>query len=167
MRTCVFVDGENLRHSICDLFKPVFDRRDYLPKAADWTAFFDHLVLKATSDQGDRLRTYWYVVQQCDPYPRPLAAKKRTLPELEAWYKRNAKLLKGPHSVPAAGPARHAKLLELQEDLSTKSQGIRSRFDGFTAIQNGIAQKHRAIEFRRSGAISHNLLTGQFGQEKQ
>ena len=33
-------------------------------------------------------------------------------------------------------------------------------------VQNGIALKHRAIEFRRSGAIPFNLTTGRFGKEK-
>ena len=36
MKACIFVDGENFRHSIVDLFDK-FQREDYLPKTADWT----------------------------------------------------------------------------------------------------------------------------------
>ena len=56
MRVCVFVDGENMRFTICDLFDK-FDRDDYLPKTADWTKFFDDVVSPA-EPTGRRLRTY-------------------------------------------------------------------------------------------------------------
>ena len=45
-QVCVFVDGENFRHVICDLFSD-FDRRDYLPKTARWAELFDWLVGQA------------------------------------------------------------------------------------------------------------------------
>lgn len=35
-KVCIFVDGENLRHSIVDLFRGEFDKHDYLPKDANW-----------------------------------------------------------------------------------------------------------------------------------
>jgi hypothetical protein len=41
-RVCVFVDGENFRHSIGELFND-FNRADYLPKNADWGELFDWL----------------------------------------------------------------------------------------------------------------------------
>ncbi len=66
-RVCVFVDGENFRHSIGDLF-PSFRREDYLPKTANWAGFFDWLVNKA-APTGQRVRTYWYVVQYLDFWP--------------------------------------------------------------------------------------------------
>jgi uncharacterized LabA/DUF88 family protein len=43
---------------------------------------------------------------------------------------------------------------------------MRTRFDGWTTLQNGIAQKHRSTEFRRSGAIPYNLMDKKFGEEK-
>ncbi len=33
-------------------------------------------------------------------------------------------------------------------------------------MQDGIAHKHRAIEFRRAGASTYNLFTSRIGQEK-
>ena len=67
MIACVFVDGENFRHSIVRLFQS-FRQQDYLPKTAAWTQFFDYIVKEVTGD-GERLRTYWYVIRTMDFYP--------------------------------------------------------------------------------------------------
>lgn len=75
-KVCIFVDGENLRHSICDLF-PTFNRPDYLPKA-NWGKFFDWISESVVGPDCDRIRTYWYSVQNLDFYPFQLnSAKKR------------------------------------------------------------------------------------------
>jgi hypothetical protein len=66
-RVCVFVDGENFRHSIIDLFEQ-FDSYDYLPKTADWDALFDWFVSKAVPE-SERVRTYWYVIELLDFFP--------------------------------------------------------------------------------------------------
>jgi uncharacterized LabA/DUF88 family protein len=166
MRVCVFVDGENLRHTICDLF-PEFDQQDYLPKNADWRTLFDNIVQDATGGRGERLRTYWYVVQHFDPFPRPLARHNRVTEQLNDWARKNAKRLQeGGYTIPAAEPDRTKVLTEIQEDLSKAHNNIRSRFEGWTTLQNGIAHKHRSVEFRRSGAISYNLIRNRFGLEK-
>jgi len=68
---CIFVDGENLRHSLVELFKQEFDPADYLPKRTDWTGFFDALVQLAGAIS--RLRAYWYVVENIDFWPWGLA----------------------------------------------------------------------------------------------
>jgi uncharacterized LabA/DUF88 family protein len=167
MRVCVFVDGENLRHTICDLYEPVFDRREYLPKTAEWAKFYDLVVERATGGEGKRMRTYWYVVEHFDAYPSLLSKSKRTLPELSTWAIRHEKLLRAiVPPIPANGTARDERLAELHNELLAKLEVIRTRFDGFTTLQNGIVQKHRALEFRRSGAIPYNLIDGRFGQEK-
>jgi hypothetical protein len=162
VRVCVFVDGENLRHTICDLFEPAFDRRDYLPKTADWTRFYDTVVSLATKDMGQRLRIYWYVVEHVDAHPRPQGARKRTRQDLDRWAKKFERQLRD-CSIPS-GEGRIDRLLAIQEELSGKLNAIRARFDGFTNLQNGISMKHRAIEFRRSGGIPYNLITGRFGE---
>jgi hypothetical protein len=69
-RVCIFVDGENLRNSIVELF-PNFKKHDYLPKKANWTDFFDFISKKAGGENSERLRTYWYVVQTVDFCPNP------------------------------------------------------------------------------------------------
>jgi hypothetical protein len=165
MRVCVFVDGENLRHTICDLFEPDFDRREYLPKAADWARFFDYVVGLVTDNKGTRLRTYWYVVENVDPYPQLLKKQEQGGANLNVWAAKNEKLL---HEVeiPADGNARKDALKTILRTAYEKRNNIKSRFDGYTILQNGISGKHRAIEFRRSGSISYNVLNGKFGQEK-
>jgi len=60
MRVCVFVDGENFRHSIVELF-PSFNEADYLPNG-DWAKLFDWIVEKSIEGEGNRIRTYWYVI---------------------------------------------------------------------------------------------------------
>jgi hypothetical protein len=40
MKACIFLDGENFRHSLTKLFPESFNPLDYLPKDADWTGFF-------------------------------------------------------------------------------------------------------------------------------
>jgi len=50
-RVCIFVDGENLRHAIIDLFQGIFDQIDYLPKNAQWGKFYDWLAKQASFDE--------------------------------------------------------------------------------------------------------------------
>ena len=67
-RVCIFIDGENLRHSIVDLFEGIFNPNDYLPKNAEWSKFFDWLAQQVSSS-AERIRAYWYVIQHLDCYP--------------------------------------------------------------------------------------------------
>ena len=41
-----------------------------------------------------------------------------------------------------------------------------SRFNGWKTVQQGIACKHKAIEFRRAGAIPYDLFNERIGGEK-
>ena len=61
-RACVFVDGENFRHSLKHLFhsgRYSFGTGDYLPET-DWHAFFTSL---ANRFECELLRVYWYVIE--------------------------------------------------------------------------------------------------------
>lgn len=80
-RACIFVDGENLRHSLVDLFKQEFNQADYLPKTADWSGLFDELTVQAKAD--NRLRTYWYVVEHIDFWPYGLNQLQKIPDKLE------------------------------------------------------------------------------------
>lgn len=54
-RVCVFVDGENFRHSIVALFKQ-FKSYDYLPRA-DWAKLYDFFVSQAVPEsERERVR---------------------------------------------------------------------------------------------------------------
>lgn len=68
----VFVDGENLRGVIGNLFAAgggPFNPYDYLPKRANWGGFFQHAVSMAGARAGIHARwarTYWYVIEDID-----------------------------------------------------------------------------------------------------
>jgi len=46
-RCCVFIDGENFRHGIINLFHDRFDKAGHLPGKAEWARFFAWLVEQA------------------------------------------------------------------------------------------------------------------------
>jgi uncharacterized LabA/DUF88 family protein len=160
-RACIFVDGENLRHSLIELFDPIFRRDDYLPKAADWESFFNHLVDEA--DAEIRMRTYWYVVDEIDFYPYQLARLAREdVVRLEQILRQDrywtAKLdgVRGPR----------VSVQDAAKSLLQREHAMRRRFEGWQQLQNGIAESHDAVEFRRSGSIRYDLFRQGFGQEK-
>lgn len=43
---------------------------------------------------------------------------------------------------------------------------MQNRFNGWIAIQDGISLKHRAVEFRRAGAMKCDLFENRLGREK-
>ena len=157
-RACIFVDGENLRHSIVELF-PQFKRDDYLPKTADWEGFFNHLVSEADAEL--RMRTYWYVVDEIDFWPYHIARLERqnVLEELLRKDRYWVAKLDG-----VTGP--RITVHEAAQSLLQRESGMRRRFEGWKQLQNGIAESHDSIEFRRAGSIRYNLFRQAFGQEK-
>lgn len=161
-RACIFVDGENFRHSIIDLFSD-FHRADYLPKSADWTSLFDWIVGRVTGD-GDRVRTYWYVIQALDFYPYRFPrvdTEPDKLRRLLARYEPFKQELDA-----LADNARITRMREFVEELQARQARLSRRFEGWTRIQEGIASRHDAVEFRRAGAIRCDLFSESLGQEK-
>lgn len=166
---CVFVDGENLRHAIVDLFGPplLFDRRDYLPATAEWAKFFDDLVHQATDGHGKRIRAYWYVINSVDSYPFVIKRALHSDATMTEWQTKNEKLLKSCQRWDGLQGADNVeKLKALHTSMWGSREAIKRRFDGFHIVQNAIGQSQKAVEFRRSGTISYNLLTKKLGQEK-
>ena len=168
MKVCVFVDGENFRHSIGDLFTE-FQKEDYLPKQADWTELFDWIV-KSVCDNGERLRTYWYVIEQLDffPYYFPMPSKSsdssNTNMELRSLLSRHK-----PYKAildPLDEANRLVRMTEMVNVLLRRQETLRKRFAGWNTLQDGITLRHRSIEFRRSGALTCNLFENRFGREK-
>lgn len=163
-RVCVFVDGENFRHAITKLFEGEFDKAEYLPKKAQWTQFFDWIVMSVCGENATRLRTYWYVVQNMDFFPYKFLKPDRhadTLKRLlsrHADYKDELDLL--------SGADLQSRMTDIVKDLQARRNAMRNRFDGWTALQNGITTKHTAIEFRRAGSIRFDLFKRTFGLEK-
>jgi len=50
------------------------------------------------------------------------------------------------------------KVEEKLDQLISEQQKISSRFEGWKEVQEGIAKRHRSIEFRRSGVMSYRLV---------
>lgn len=171
-RCCVFVDGENLRHSIVDLFPTEFRREDHLPKEARWGEFFDWLVGQAAPG-CHRLRTYWYVVQHIDFFPYRFPKPERAVtPEEKAKRVETLKRLLCRHDpyklrlAQLTGDMLVRAMEECVRELRNTKSRMQRRFEGWTAIQNGIVQRHNAVEFRRAGSIRCNLFDFSLGTEK-
>lgn len=158
-RACVFVDGENFRHSLKHLFpsgRYSFGKGDYLPET-DWHAFFTSL---AGRFDCELLRVYWYVVEHvdCRPYkiPHEWDAKEKALTR---WYGDRI-------SVCTTESERHHLLKTLERELEEARVAIERRARGWREIQASIENHNDQLEFRRSGSIPYELATKQFGVEK-
>ena len=194
LRTAIFNDGENFRHSICGLFaglsgapfnseRDLFDRRDYLPKQADWEGFFSHLVAESRiQDVGAYLtRAYWYVVENVDVRPWKLPKERRDpvsgklrfdRNELAKWRERNMSGIQElvdhdkSREKPSGLSAKIEGTTSILKELRRRKAGVEGRFRGFAEVQSGIARSHDRIEFRRSGGIPCDLFTNTLGREK-
>jgi len=163
-RVCIFVDGENLRHSICDLF-PQFSGFNYLPKSAEWAKFFDWIAKEVADEKAERVRTYWYVVENIDFSPFDLSRARKDLIALEAILSKRPKLKK--ELSETTSNAEKTKILnEIADDLEEREREMQKRFIGWTHIQGGIENDHKSIEFRRAGSIRYNLYEKELGSEK-
>lgn len=158
-RACIFIDGENLRHSLIELFCPPFRREHYLPNGS-WQNFFNMLVNDAEAET--RIRTYWYVVQHLDFWlwklPEHEPEKLIRVLSKHPPYATQLSRLSGDEKVQRA--------LGLRTSLLARRRGMHSRFNGWIAIQDGIASRVDALEFRRAGSVTYNLFKGTLGTEK-
>ena len=162
-KVCVFVDGENLRHSIGDLF-PDFNRTSYIPKA-DWTKFFNWISCEVAGRDAERIRTYWYVVQNIDFAPANINAARKDMENLERILLKDSERAKQLSKI-TIQEKRNALIEQMADDIQEIQGVMEKRFDGWTYIQNSIAQNHTAIEFRRAGSIRYDLFKKVFGSEK-
>ena len=169
MKVCIFVDGENFRHSIVDIFSDsLFSQDDYLPKNARWADFFDYLVNDSVKNKSVlmhpvRVRTYWYAISTVDSWPYlPTEWKEQDDPQkINEWRKTNEN-----HINKHFKSHKDLNTTEIIAELRRRKRRIENRFSGFQSIHRVIANKYDAIEFKHSGAISHNLFTGKLGKEK-
>lgn len=153
------MDGENFRYSLKDLFQNgryTFGRNHYLPRA-DWYRFFSSI---AARFDCELLRTYWYVVENvdCRPYkiPHDWPTKERLLAR---WYGER---------IQACGTSdeRRAVLCAIEQEIETSRRAVEARVRGWREIQATIESNNDQLEFRRSGSITYDLVTSQFGVEK-
>lgn len=165
-RICIFVDGENFRHSIVGLFRDEFEERDYLPREANWTALFERFS-RGHRYEGQLVRAYWYAIRSIEFWPYNLDRKKTTqdTDRLRAILSNHA-----PFRTELDGILNQekqvARMTEIVSQLNRLQEEIKRRFEGWTRVQDGIASRHDAIEFRRAGVIRHNLFENRLGREK-
>jgi uncharacterized LabA/DUF88 family protein len=164
-RVCVFVDGENFRYAINELFSDIFDKTEYIPHNGKWSDLFDLIVNKASHKQGARLRAYWYVIQNLDYYPYKFpnpAIKydevKNLLSEFKPFREELDKITDRDESI--------EKMKELINELKIRKDIMRERFDFWTRLQEYIARVHDSIEFRRAGSNRYRLFDKTMGREK-
>ena len=141
-----------------------FQRADYLPKRADWTALFDYIAAESCH-AGSRIRTYWYVVQGIEFYPFGLRKLAREPEKLRVILSKHPGYLAELDKI-AKAEARNERMLELVDSLESRQEAMKSRFEGWTRIQEQIAARHVAVEFRRSGIVRYSLFDNKFRGEK-
>ena len=161
-RVCIFVDGENFRYSVASLF-PSFRRSEYLPKSADWTSLFDWLATQATGT-GKRVRTYWYVIASIDFYPPSFPDIDTREDNLRQRLSRHPAY--GERLDSLAGDGLRSEMAGMVEELEGRRRTMECRASGWLSIQDAIALKHRAVEFRRAGSITYDLFDRRLRREK-
>jgi uncharacterized LabA/DUF88 family protein len=173
------VDGENFRHNIVQLF-PQFQPENYLPYAT-WSNLFDWLVNEVMVDghvstDGQRIRTYWYVIKMVDFFPYNLPDPEQIMGNDDKTNKLRAILSKNDSwdaeletlelDKEVSREDRDAKMIEMLELLRSNQVEMESRFKGWISKQDGISLNYKGIEFRRAGAIKCDLFTMRLGSEK-
>jgi uncharacterized LabA/DUF88 family protein len=161
-RVCIFVDGENLRHSIVKLF-PEFDKRTYLPRA-DWTALFDWVTEKSLPG-AERVRTYWYVVKKIDFSPPNFEQIEKeggvsllTFLQKDVDFKRNYES--------ASDEQKPIYIQDICKVLHSRQDEMRKRSRGWENLHEVIEGSTKSVEFRKVGTIRYDLLKKELGDEK-
>ena len=106
------------------------------------------------------LRTYRYVVEHldCRPYkvPHGWAEKERVL---SRWFAARIQAC-------SSQEERRHVLKSIEQELLQARAYIESRARGWRETQSSIENHNDQLEFRRSGSITYELATKQFGVEK-
>ncbi len=125
-------------------------------------ALFDWLV-KEVHFGGQRVRTYWYVVDYLDlmPYPPFPKEKDRQYRMLCRHIPYRTEL-----NAIADDAAKNARIGSMIAELHDNARKMKAHFEGWRNLQDGIMLRHDAIEFRRAGSIGYNLYDRTFGDEK-
>ncbi len=166
-QAAIFVDGENFRQSIVELFWGEFDKEEYLPKHADWVGFFNWLVSQLSSlglPHCERLRTYWYVINDLEFSPYKFPNARADGDKLNRVLSSNPRIKEELSRLSGTGLTE--KMEAIVKQLHAVQNQMKNRFDGWRKIQNGIATAHFGIEFRRAGAIRYDLFEKSLGSEK-
>lgn len=164
MKSCIFIDGENFRKSLKELFIGQIHRKVYLPKA-DWGGLFDTIANNIYS--SERLRAYWYVIRHIDFYPNSFKASRKWLYNLllkDIDIKNDLKTLLINHNY--SNPELVTFMDNAVKRYELRKRDLKSSFEGWSIVQDTIETKYEAVEFRRTGSITYNLFQSKFFHEK-
>lgn len=160
-RVCVFVDGENFRHSLGDLFQGGrydYRKEDYLPEA-NWRHFYLSLIKRSG---WELVRVYWYVIRDIDfqPYqiPHSWEEKRRFLEGrgiLQRLKEQGCEVDTSERGLKAA-----------QDELNKRKQAFRRRAEGWHRVHTSIERHHDQIQFQRFGSNRYDLVSRSLGTEK-
>ena len=160
-RVCVFVDGENFRHSLGDLFQGGrygFRRHEYLPNA-NWHHFYSSLICRSG---WELVRVYWYVIRDIDFWPYKIPHN----------WEEKRKFLEGKgilHDLKGQGcevDTSEQGLKAAQDELNKRKRDFRRRAEGWQTVQTSIERQHDQIQFQRFGSIRYDLVSRSLGTEK-
>ena len=115
-------------------------------------------------DDGERVRTYWYVVENIDYFPYSFPDANQEPDKLRRLLSRDASVKATLDSLDEN--TRVTKMEKIVQRLKGKRSRMDNRFKGWSVVHNGISTHHSAVEFRPAGAIRYNLFDDSFGAEK-
>jgi len=161
-KVCVFVDGENFRFSLTDLFRNEtynFSKQDYLPKAR-WFDFFSCIVQEfGLGLEYELLRVYWYVISTIDYRPHSVPYEYEKILNIVKKYPQHHNDYKNHNN-------KDAFYKDFNRKLQQNKKTMQQRFEGWAKIHNSIEHSYSQIEFRRSGSIPCNLVDRSLETEK-
>lgn len=160
-KACIFVDGENFRYSLADLFpsdRYHFTKERYLPDT-DWHAFFRFI---AAQCDCELVRAYWYVTDSIDfrPFkiPHRWSDKAKQFKRSERYTQRI--------DAAADPPARREVLQTIEEELMARRREMEARWKGQRQVLFAIEKNNDRLEVRRFGSIAFDLIDNCFETEK-
>ena len=161
-RVCIFVDGENFRHSLASLFKgtpQIYKKEDYLPEA-NWLGFYKSLINDRPG--WELVRVYWYVIREIDywPYniPYDLEKKKSFLV--------GTGIVEELRAQGVAADDSNDGLMAVEKELKNRQEAFQRRADGWRKVHASIESQHDQVQFQHFGSIRYNLVDGSLGSEK-
>ena len=158
-RACIFIDGENLRHSLDALFDEFLRSTHYLPYA-DWESMFEAirvLALRKTSQELNLIRTYWYVIGeiQYNDFFKTKEFRNLSITEKIKCFERYAK------SFSKKLKSNKTELLEECLNLLNKNSGIIDSQQKFWRdTESKIQIRTNKLQFQRFGYLKADLDDG-------
>lgn len=156
----VFIDGENLLQNIRKLFRPEFDRRDYLPRNARWDWFFGKI---AEELHAIEFSVRWYVIDALDFHPH---ADWDNEPWDVLLRKVGVEAIREELQGKRTDQERRKVVEHYCRQCRDSETVMRQRLAEWHAMQEAISAEHPFVRFYRTGWQPCYLPDRRLGQEK-